>query len=194
MASSCHFDAFQTYDGFNSVEILNPPLTECFINGVPLSNIKRYLWRKKDGPFGKEFPVSEAPNPDYKSGYSSLTGSRQREVENWTNVGGPMTTGGRPIYSSSEVFISIINNQGVVKRIRKIADSPTNPDAEGSEKFDGEEVEVINPLVGHSSSTSPIKPPSKKLHSHLIPNNQRNVLPFLSLVPTSIPPPLPGLS
>ncbi|MBW0509610.1 hypothetical protein O181_049325 [Austropuccinia psidii MF-1] len=60
-----------------------------------------------------------------------VTGSRQRDVARWTNVG-------RPIYSSSEVPISSINTEGVVKRIRRIADSPTDPDAAGSDELDGE--------------------------------------------------------
>ncbi|MBW0482467.1 hypothetical protein O181_022182 [Austropuccinia psidii MF-1] len=39
---------------------------------VPLSTIERCSWRKKDGPFGKEFPVPEAPTPDDTLGYSSF--------------------------------------------------------------------------------------------------------------------------
>ncbi|MBW0571354.1 hypothetical protein O181_111069 [Austropuccinia psidii MF-1] len=96
--------------------------------------------------------------------------------------------GGRPVYSSSEVPISRINNQGVVKMMRQIADSPTNPEAEESDKLDGEEVEVMNLLVGHSSSYSPIQPHEKKFHRDLIPGTPRNFQPFLS----SVPPPLPG--
>ncbi|MBW0490783.1 hypothetical protein O181_030498 [Austropuccinia psidii MF-1] len=76
-----------------------------------------------------------------------VTGSRQRDVARWTNVGGPIQAGGRPIYSSSEVPISRINTEGVVKRIRQIANSPPDPDAEGSDELDGEEVEVVlNPV------------------------------------------------
>ncbi|MBW0515246.1 hypothetical protein O181_054961 [Austropuccinia psidii MF-1] len=196
------------------VEILDPPFSECLIKGkecvqhfkpktsnfhycfvgkkpcqqpgVPLSTIKRYLWRKKDGPFGKEIPV-----PDGNSGYSSLTGSRQREAERWTNVGGLIPTGGRPIYSSSQVPISRINNQGVVKRIRKSAYSQTNPDAEESNDFDAEEVEVIDPLVGHYSSSSPSQPPFKKFHSHIIPSTPKSFQPVPSSLPYSTPPPSP---
>ncbi|MBW0541174.1 hypothetical protein O181_080889 [Austropuccinia psidii MF-1] len=160
----------------------------CQHPGVPLSNIKRYLWTKKNGPFGIQIPVSEALTPDGTSGYSSLTGSRKREVERWTNVGGPIPTGGRPIYSSSEVSISIINNKGVVKRIRQTAYSPTNPYAEGSDQLDGEEAGVINPLVWNSSRSSPIEPPAKKFHTHLIPSTPRNFQPVLSSVPYSVPP------
>ncbi|MBW0514536.1 hypothetical protein O181_054251 [Austropuccinia psidii MF-1] len=141
---------------------------------MPASNVKRYLWSKKDGPFGKELPVSEAPTPDGTSGYSNLTGSKHREVARWTNVRGPITIGGRPISSISGVPISRINTEGMVKRIRQISDSPTDPDAEGSDELDGEEVEVVLNSDGHQSSTSPSKPPVKRLQSHVIPSTPRN--------------------
>ncbi|MBW0551342.1 hypothetical protein O181_091057 [Austropuccinia psidii MF-1] len=64
-----------------------------------------------------------------------VTGSRQRNVARCTNVGGPIPVGARLIYSSSEVPISRINTEGVVKRIRVIAYSPTDPDAEGSDEL-----------------------------------------------------------
>ncbi|MBW0565105.1 hypothetical protein O181_104820 [Austropuccinia psidii MF-1] len=92
MATSGHFDPSQKYDGYRAVEILDPACTECLAKGkncfqhynprsskchyciignkpclrtgVPSSNVRTYLWSKKDGPFGKEFPVSEAPTPD----------------------------------------------------------------------------------------------------------------------------------
>ncbi|MBW0470920.1 hypothetical protein O181_010635 [Austropuccinia psidii MF-1] len=158
MASSGNFDPFKTNDGCNEAEILDPPCTECLMKGkkcfqhfnprsskslyffvvkkpckcpgVLLSNVKRYLWSKKDGPFGKKFPVSEAPTPYGTSGHSSLTGSRQREVARWTNVEGLIPTGGTPISSSSDFPIYIINNEGVMERIRRISDSPTGPDSE----------------------------------------------------------------
>ncbi|MBW0508089.1 hypothetical protein O181_047804 [Austropuccinia psidii MF-1] len=99
MASSGHFDSTQIYDGYKEFEVLDPACTEflakgkeffenynprsskchyCFIGKKPChqtgkqaSNVRRYLWSKKDGPFGKEFPVSEAPTLDGTSGYSS---------------------------------------------------------------------------------------------------------------------------
>ncbi|MBW0466318.1 hypothetical protein O181_006033 [Austropuccinia psidii MF-1] len=129
--------------------------------------------------------TSEAPTPEGNSGYSNFPGSRKRDVKRWTSVGGPIPTGGRLTYSSSEVPISRINYQGVVKRIRRISDSPTNPDSEGSD-----EVEVINPLVGHSSRISPTKTPAKRLHSQIIPSTPRNFQPVLS----SVPPPSPKSS
>ncbi|MBW0552218.1 hypothetical protein O181_091933 [Austropuccinia psidii MF-1] len=98
-----------------------------------------------------------------------------RDVARWTNVGGPTPIGGRPIYSSSEVPISRINTEGVVKRIRQIADSPPDPDAEGSDEW----------MV-------------KKLKWFIIPLAINPVLPLLILLPkdskvTSFPA-LPELS
>ncbi|MBW0491316.1 hypothetical protein O181_031031 [Austropuccinia psidii MF-1] len=74
-----------------------------------------------------------------------------RDVARWTNVGGP-------IYSSAEVPIAITNNEGVVKRIRQTANSSTNPNAEGSDDLDGEEVELVIPMANQSSSLSPSHP------------------------------------
>ncbi|MBW0583941.1 hypothetical protein O181_123656 [Austropuccinia psidii MF-1] len=97
MASSGHFDPSQTYDGFREVEVLDPACTEClakakdcfqhynpqsskchfcFIGKKPcccagstLSNVRQHLWRRKDGPFGQEFPILEEPTPDATSGF-----------------------------------------------------------------------------------------------------------------------------
>ncbi|MBW0512255.1 hypothetical protein O181_051970 [Austropuccinia psidii MF-1] len=217
MEYSGHFDPSQTYDGYKTVEVLDPACTEflakgkdcfehynpsslnghyCYVGKKPCrctrlqaSNVRRYLWDRKDGPFRKELQVSEAPTPDGTSGFSHLTGSRQRDVERWTNVGGPIPVGGRPIYSSSEVPISRINSEGVVKRIRIIADSPPDPDAEGSDELDGEEVEVVSHLVGHQSRSSSftLLPKDSKFMSFPVLPELSNpllllfVLPFLQL-------------
>ncbi|MBW0509338.1 hypothetical protein O181_049053 [Austropuccinia psidii MF-1] len=121
MASSGHFYPTQIYDGYKAVEVLDRACTEClakgkdcfehynhrsskchycFIGKKPChctgnqaSNVRRYLWSKKDGPLGKEFPVSEAPTLDGTSGYSALNGSRKRYVARWTNVEGPIPVG-----------------------------------------------------------------------------------------------------
>ncbi|MBW0504088.1 hypothetical protein O181_043803 [Austropuccinia psidii MF-1] len=99
MASSGHFDPSQTYYHCKAVEVLDPSCTECLANGkdcfqhynpqsskchycfiekrpccctgVPTFNVRRYLWSRKDGPFGKAFPVSEAPTPYGTSGFSN---------------------------------------------------------------------------------------------------------------------------
>ncbi|MBW0460651.1 hypothetical protein O181_000366 [Austropuccinia psidii MF-1] len=222
MASYGHFDPGQTYDGYKAVEVHDPACTEflakgkdcfqnfnpksskchfCFVGKKPCqcpgsvaSNFRRHLWSKKNGPFGKEFPVSEGLTPDAISGYSDLTGSRQRDVARWTNFGGSIPVSGRPIYSSLEVPISRINTEGVVKRIIRITDSPSDPDAEGSDELDGEEVEVVNNPVGHQPSTSPSQPPAKIFQSHLIPSNPRDFQPTLAAIPTSLPPASPSSS
>ncbi|MBW0524752.1 hypothetical protein O181_064467 [Austropuccinia psidii MF-1] len=131
MASSEHSDPSQNYDSYKAFEGLDPAFNECLANGKDFfqhydpgsskchycyiekkpcrqtgrqaSNVRRYLWSRKDGPFGKELTVSEAPTPDGTSGFSHLSGSRKRDVARWTNFGGPIPVGGRPIYSSSEV-------------------------------------------------------------------------------------------
>ncbi|MBW0529255.1 hypothetical protein O181_068970 [Austropuccinia psidii MF-1] len=105
MASFGHFDAGQTYDGYKVVEVLYPACTECLakgnhcfqhlnlksskfhfcfvgkkpchFTGLQASNFRRYFWSKKDGPFGKEFPVSGGPTPDSTSGYSDRRGMWQ---------------------------------------------------------------------------------------------------------------------
>ncbi|MBW0489040.1 hypothetical protein O181_028755 [Austropuccinia psidii MF-1] len=142
---------------------------------------------RRMGLFGKEFPVSEALTLDGTSGYSALTGSRQRDVARWTNVGGPIPVGGRPIYSSSEVPISGINTEGIVKRIRRIANSPPDPDAEGSDELDGKEVEVFPNSAGHQSNNSPSQPPSKIFKSQVIPSTPRTFQPTLATIPPVSP-------
>ncbi|MBW0564512.1 hypothetical protein O181_104227, partial [Austropuccinia psidii MF-1] len=122
------------------------------------------------------------------------TGSRKRDVARWTNVGGPIPVGGRPIYSSSEVTISRTNTEGVVKRIRRIADSPTDPDAEGSDELDGEEVEVVPHSIGHQSSTSSTQPLANRFQSQVIPSTPRTLQPVLDFIPTTIPPSSPSTS
>ncbi|MBW0489191.1 hypothetical protein O181_028906 [Austropuccinia psidii MF-1] len=109
-------------------------------------------------------------------------------------LGGPLPVGSRPIYSSSEVPISRINNEGVVKQTRRIADSPPDADAEGSDELDGEEGEVIPHSAGHPVSSSPSHPTSKRLQSHIIHNTLRDLQPTLSTIPTSIPPASPNPS
>ncbi|MBW0529801.1 hypothetical protein O181_069516 [Austropuccinia psidii MF-1] len=123
-----------------------------------------------------------------------VTGSRQRDVARWTNVGRPILVSGRPIYYSSEVLISRINTEGVVKRIRRIADSPPDPDSEGSDEWDGEEVEVVPHLIGHQSSSSPSQPLSNRFQSHVILSTPRTFQPTIATVPTSLPPTSPSSS
>ncbi|MBW0502393.1 hypothetical protein O181_042108 [Austropuccinia psidii MF-1] len=137
----------------------------CGHTGKQASNVIRYLWSKKGGPFGKELPVSEAPTIDDTS--------RKRDVTRWTNVGGSIPVGGRTIYSRSEVPISRIKNEGIVKRIRLIANSPPDLDAEVSDELDASCQE-------HPNSHHPHYP--------------RDFQPTLATIPTSIPPASPNSS
>ncbi|MBW0584104.1 hypothetical protein O181_123819 [Austropuccinia psidii MF-1] len=88
---------------------------------------------------------------------------------------------------TSAVPISRINTEGVVKRIRRTSDSPPDLDAEGSDEFDGDKVEVVDDPVGQQSSTSPSQPPAKRFQIGLISSTSRNFQPTLSAIPTSLP-------
>ncbi|MBW0529473.1 hypothetical protein O181_069188 [Austropuccinia psidii MF-1] len=94
----------------------------------------------------------------------------------------------------SEVPISRINPEGIVKRIRLIANSPPDPDAEGSDELDGEEVDVAPDSAGHPSNTSPSQPTAKRFQSQIIPSTPRNFQPTLSEIPPSIAPASPHSS
>ncbi|MBW0571061.1 hypothetical protein O181_110776 [Austropuccinia psidii MF-1] len=118
----------------------------------------------------------------------------QRDVARWTNDGGPILVGGRPIYSSSEVPIFRIKTEGIVKRIRLVSNSPPDPDAEGSDQWDDEEVEVVPKSAGHPSNNSPSQPSAKRFQSQVIPSTPRTFQPTLAIIPTSIPPASPHSS
>ncbi|MBW0570780.1 hypothetical protein O181_110495 [Austropuccinia psidii MF-1] len=143
------------------------------------------------------FRAVEALDPACTECLAKVTGSRQRDVERWTNVGGSIPVGGRPIYSSSDVEISRTNTEGVVKvvkRVRRIDDSPTDADAEGSDELDGEEAQVVPPSVDHPSSNSSTQPLSNRFQSQVIPRTPRTFQPILASIPTTIPPPSPSTS
>ncbi|MBW0546675.1 hypothetical protein O181_086390 [Austropuccinia psidii MF-1] len=123
-----------------------------------------------------------------------VTGSRQRDVLRWTNVGQPIPVGGRPTYSSSEVPISRINTEGVVKGIRQIANSPPDLDAEGSDELHGEEVEVVHNSICHQNSASPSHLPAKRFQTHIIPRTPRTFQITLATLPTFLPPASPSSS
>ncbi|MBW0552454.1 hypothetical protein O181_092169 [Austropuccinia psidii MF-1] len=166
MASSGHFDPTQTYDGYKA--IFRMPLLLHWEEAIPLN------W---EASFKRQEVLVE-----------------QRNVARWTHAGGPIPVGGRPIYSSSEVSIPRINTEGIVKQIRQIADSPPDPDAEGSDELDGEEVKVIPHSAGYPPNSSPSQPPSKRFQSQVIPGTPRNFQPTLATIPTSILPVSPHSS
>ncbi|MBW0468755.1 hypothetical protein O181_008470 [Austropuccinia psidii MF-1] len=112
--------------------------------------------------------------------------SRQRDLARWTNVGGP-------IYCSAKVPISRTNNEGVVKRIRKLTDSQTNTNSKDSDELDGEEVQVVLPMAYQSSSISPSNLPSKKFQNQVIPITPRDFQPLFSTAPYSLPHSSPAL-
>ncbi|MBW0561136.1 hypothetical protein O181_100851 [Austropuccinia psidii MF-1] len=105
LASSGHFDPSQTYDGYRAVEVLDPACTES-------SNVRRYLWSRKDGPFGKEFPVSEAPTPDGTSGFSHYAeGSDELDGEEVEGV--PHLVGHKSSSSSSQPFANRFQSHAI---------------------------------------------------------------------------------
>ncbi|MBW0501180.1 hypothetical protein O181_040895 [Austropuccinia psidii MF-1] len=193
MASSGHFDPSPKYDGYKAVEVLDPSCTECLARGkdffqhynphyskchygfigkrpcrhtrVPTSNVRRYLWSRKDGPFWKEFTVPEEPTPDGTSGYSHCRGMWKGRL--------------------------MLEGQF---QIRRISESPTDPDAEGSDEFDGEEVVVVSHSADHQSSTSSSQPLYNRFQSQGIPSTPKTFQPVLASIPTSIPPASPSPS
>ncbi|MBW0489230.1 hypothetical protein O181_028945 [Austropuccinia psidii MF-1] len=140
------------------------------------------------------FPQSHAIVLDRWLPMSEVTGSRQRDVARWTNIGRPFPVSGSPIHSSSEVLNPRINTEGVVKQIRRIANSPPDPDYEGSDELDGEEVEVVYNSAGQQSSTSITHPPAKRFQSKIIPSTPRTFQPILSTITTTLPPASPNSS
>ncbi|MBW0577206.1 hypothetical protein O181_116921 [Austropuccinia psidii MF-1] len=75
----------------------------------------------------------------------------------------------------------------MVKKVRKIANSPPDLDAEGSDALDGEEVEVVPNSAGHTSNDSPAQPPAKRFQSQIIPSTPRNFQPTLTTIPPASP-------
>ncbi|MBW0567669.1 hypothetical protein O181_107384 [Austropuccinia psidii MF-1] len=79
-------------------------------------------------------------------------------------------------------------------QIRRIADSPADPDSEGSDELDGEEVEVVPHLVGHPSRNSSSHPLANRFQSQVIPSTPRTLQPVLASILTTIPPSSPSTS
>ncbi|MBW0546542.1 hypothetical protein O181_086257 [Austropuccinia psidii MF-1] len=190
MAACGWFDPSQAYDGYRAVEVHDPSCTEYLAKGK--DQFQHYNPQSSKCHFcfvGKQ--------PCRCTTVPSSNVRRQRDVARWTSVGGPIPVGGRPIYSSSEVPISRNNTAGVVKvvkRITRIDDYPTDPDAEGSDELDGEEVQVVPHSVGHPSSNSSTQPLANRFQSQVIPSTPRTFQPILASIPTTIPPPSPSTS
>ncbi|MBW0541722.1 hypothetical protein O181_081437 [Austropuccinia psidii MF-1] len=191
MASSDHFDPTKTYDVYKAVEVLDPAFTECLEKG-------KDFFEHYNPRYSRCHYCFIGKNPCRCTGKQASNIQEvfveQRDLSRWTNVGGFIPVGGSPIYSSSEFPISRINTEGIVKRIGQIADSPPDPDSEGSDELDGKEVEVVSNSAGHPFNTSPSQPPSKRFQSQIIPSTPRNLQPTLATVPTYIPPASPHSS
>ncbi|MBW0531759.1 hypothetical protein O181_071474 [Austropuccinia psidii MF-1] len=182
MTSSGNSDPSQAYDGYKAVKVLDPACSEYLAKGGIYEV-------EKMGLLERHFQLLRHPLLMELQGFLI-----EMNVARWTNVGGPIPVGGRPICFSSEVPISRINTDGLVKIIRRIADSPADPDAEGSDEFYGEEVEVVPHPVGHPSRTSSSQPLAHGFHSHIIPSTPRTFQPSLAAIPTSLPPASPSPS
>ncbi|MBW0562354.1 hypothetical protein O181_102069 [Austropuccinia psidii MF-1] len=219
MASSGQFDPSQTYDGYRAVEVLDPACSEflakgkdCFQQYNPRSSKWDFCFMERNhvivpgcclltsgGIYGVERMGLLGKNSQSLRNLllMELQDFLNRDVARWTSVGGPIPVGGRAIYSSSEVPISRTNTEGVVnvvKRIRRIDDSPTDPDSEGSDELDGEEFQVVPHSVGHPSSNSSTQPLADTFQSQVIPSTPRSFQPILASIPTTIPPPSPSTS
>ncbi|MBW0550336.1 hypothetical protein O181_090051 [Austropuccinia psidii MF-1] len=114
----------------------------------------RRLWSsiKKGGRFGLEAPVDEPPTSDATSGHSNLTGSRMRNVQQWTNTSSSWAKDG-----------------GLIPPTQPHWSSPRDEidtDAECSDELDGEELEIITTIQKRriqSTSLSPF-PVSTTIH------------------------------
>ncbi|MBW0499324.1 hypothetical protein O181_039039 [Austropuccinia psidii MF-1] len=80
--------------------------------------------------------------------------------------------------------------QGILARIRQISNSPTNPNAEGSDELDGEEVDVVCKSAGHQFCTSPSQPSDIIFQCQVIPSTPKDSQQVLSI----INPPSPSIS
>ncbi|MBW0555448.1 hypothetical protein O181_095163 [Austropuccinia psidii MF-1] len=233
MAPTEIYDINKTYNGFNSVRVIEPPCINCWKKGVPcvesatarstrfqfcnlrkincsqanhnLPNNPRRLWSsiKKGGRFGLEAPVDEPPASDATSGHSncelndqgiaelltsviffssaSVTGSRMRGVQQWTNTssswaknGGPIHPQGNPIGVAPEVPILVTRKDGRLGKLKinLVVQDENDTDAEGSDELDGEELEIttliqrrriqstsLSPVQASTTTNEVIKPP-----------------------------------
>ncbi|MBW0514937.1 hypothetical protein O181_054652 [Austropuccinia psidii MF-1] len=131
-------------------------------------------------------PVNEPPTSDATSGHSncelndqgiselltsvvffssaSVTGSRMRGVQQWTNTssswantGGTINPQGNPIEVAPEVLILVTRKDGRLGKLKRnsVVQNKNDTDAEGSDDLDGEELEITTPI--QSNSLSPVQ-------------------------------------
>ncbi|MBW0506506.1 hypothetical protein O181_046221 [Austropuccinia psidii MF-1] len=128
MAPTEIWDIKNTYNGFKSVRVIEPPCINCWKERVPcvesaiarstrcqFCNLAkrncsqanhnfpgnpRRLWSsiKKGGRFGLEAPVDEPSTSHASSGHSNLTGSRMRGVQQCTITSSSWAKTGGPIH------------------------------------------------------------------------------------------------
>ncbi|MBW0575911.1 hypothetical protein O181_115626, partial [Austropuccinia psidii MF-1] len=180
MASSGHFDPSQTYDGLRAVEVLDPACDECLAKGKDF--FQHYNPRSSKCHFcfiGKK--------PCRRTG-STLPNVRRHL---WSRKHGPFGQDFPiPEEPTPDATSGISQLVKVVKEIRRISDSQSDPDAE----LDGEEVEVVPHSVGHPSSNSSAQPLASRFQSQVISSTPRTFQPILGSIPSTIPPPSPTTS
>ncbi|MBW0477889.1 hypothetical protein O181_017604 [Austropuccinia psidii MF-1] len=100
MAPSGHFDPTQTFDGYKAVEVLDPAWTECLTKGKDC--FEHYNLRSS-----KFHSCFIGKKPCHCTGKKALNVRRylKRDVERWTNVGGPIPVGGSDELDGEEVDV-----------------------------------------------------------------------------------------
>ncbi|MBW0474758.1 hypothetical protein O181_014473 [Austropuccinia psidii MF-1] len=180
MAPTAIYDINKTYDGFQSVRVIEPPCINFWKKGVPcvesatarstrsqfcnlgkrncsqanhnFPDNPRGLWSsiKKGGRSGLEAPVDEPQASDATSGHSNLTGSRTRGVQQWTSTSSSWANTGGPIHHQG-------NPIGVAPEA-PILEHDTY--SEGNYELDGEGLEITTPIQKiriQSTSLSPVQ-------------------------------------
>ncbi|MBW0495875.1 hypothetical protein O181_035590 [Austropuccinia psidii MF-1] len=178
MAPTEIFDITRNYNGFKSVRVTEPPCTNCQRKAIPCvesatarstrcqfcnrgkrncsqanysfpDNPRRSLSSiKKGGRFGLEAPVDETPTSDATSGYSNLTGSRMRGVQQWNNTSSSWANIGGSIHPK-EIPLEWPQRfpfWSPEKMENLVVEDEIDADAEGSDEIDGEELEMTTPI------------------------------------------------
>ncbi|MBW0491674.1 hypothetical protein O181_031389 [Austropuccinia psidii MF-1] len=134
MAPTDIWDINETYNGFKSVRVIEPPCINCRKKRVAcvesatsrstrfqfcnlgkrncsqdnhnFPDNPRRFWSsiKKGGIFGLESLVDEPPTSDATSSHSNLTGSRMRGVQKWTNTSSSWANNGGPIHPQGSLI------------------------------------------------------------------------------------------
>ncbi|MBW0575407.1 hypothetical protein O181_115122 [Austropuccinia psidii MF-1] len=191
MASSGHFDPTKTYDGYKAVEVLDPACTEFLANGKDCLNITipdlqnattALLERSHASILGSKLQTSGGICGVRKMGLLEKSSQCLRPLLLMVLQGILL-----PNIIQLKGSNFRINTEGIVNRIRQIADSPPDLDAEGSHELDGEEAGVVPNSAGHPSNTSPSPPPAKIFQSQFFPSTPRTFQPTLATIPPASP-------